>query len=103
MSENSESASFGERIRGFGPVARKTLKQIGPTRLIVTAGFLILGLLFAKFSWNIMLARDAERACALMHSHLESVHRLLKESPKAVSASRTRAPTPKRTRRASIA
>ena len=49
-------------------------------------------------------ARDAERACALMHSHLESVHRLLKESPKAKAEpeSRTRAPTPTRTRRASI-
>lgn len=35
-------------------------------------------------------ARNADRACGLMHSHLESVHRLLKESPKAAPASGAR-------------
>ena len=44
-------------------------------------------------------ARDADRACALMHSHLESVHRLLKESPKALTASGTRPRTKARRRR----
>lgn len=43
-------------------------------------------------------ARDADRACALMHSHLESVHRLLKEQPKpaAAPASRPRAASRRR-------
>ena len=31
-------------------------------------------------------ARDADRACRLMHTHLKSVHRLLKENPKALPA-----------------
>ncbi len=31
-------------------------------------------------------ARDADRACRLMHTHLESVHRLLKENPNALPA-----------------
>ena len=43
-------------------------------------------------------ARDADRACRLMHTHLESVHRLLKENPKALPApaARPRAATRRR-------
>ncbi len=74
MAENSESTSLGARIRGFGPLARKTLKQIGSTRLVVTALFLILGLLVARYSWNVMLARDAERALFDVRSLLSSPH-----------------------------
>lgn len=43
-------------------------------------------------------ARDAERACTLMHTHLESVHRLLKETPKPRPASAAR-PRPAARRR----
>lgn len=74
MADSGEGASIATRIRGFGPVARKTLKQIGPVRLIVTALFLTLGLLFAKFSWNIMLARDAERALYDVRALLAAPH-----------------------------
>ena len=41
---------------------RRALRQIGPVRLIGTALFLALGLLLARESWTIPLARDAERA-----------------------------------------
>jgi adenylate cyclase len=42
--------------------ARRVLRQIGPVRLLATAAFLLLGLLFARFSWQLPLAGDAERA-----------------------------------------
>jgi adenylate cyclase len=48
--------------RGWTEKARRTLRQIGPVRLIGTLLFLILGLLFARYSWQIPLANDAERA-----------------------------------------
>lgn len=41
---------------------RRALKQIGPVRLAVTLAFVALGLLFARFGWEVPLARDAERA-----------------------------------------
>lgn len=41
--------------------ARRTLKQIGAVRLAATILFLVVGLLFARFSWDIPLAKDAER------------------------------------------
>ncbi|MFN3388844.1 MAG: CHASE2 domain-containing protein [Allosphingosinicella sp.] len=41
---------------------RRALRQIGPARLIATAAFLILALAFARFSWQLPLASDAERA-----------------------------------------
>ncbi len=74
MADNSEGASLAKRIQDFGPIVRKAVKQIGPTRLIVTLLFLALGLLFAKFSWNIMLARDAERALYDVRSLLSAPH-----------------------------
>jgi adenylate cyclase len=46
----------------FGPRAKRTLKQIGPVRLIGTLLFLLLGLAFARYGWAIPLANDAERA-----------------------------------------
>jgi adenylate cyclase len=42
--------------------ARRALKQIGPVRLLVTLAFVVLGLLFARYGWQVPLARDAERA-----------------------------------------
>ena len=41
--------------------AKRTLRQIGPVRLAGTILFLILGLLSARYSWDIPLAKDAER------------------------------------------
>jgi adenylate cyclase len=41
---------------------RRALKQIGPARLAVTAVFLLLALLAARFSWQLPLTGDAERA-----------------------------------------
>ena len=42
--------------------ARRALRQIGPVRLLVTLAFVLLGLLFARYGWQVPLARDAERA-----------------------------------------
>jgi adenylate cyclase len=53
---------------------RKTIKQIGATRLIATAIFLVLGLAFARYSWGIVLAQDAERALYDVRSLLASPH-----------------------------
>ena len=62
MPNSVERASIATRVRALGPATRKAIKQIGTTRLVVTAIFLILGLAFARYSWNVMLAKDAERA-----------------------------------------
>ncbi len=43
------------------PRMRKTLKQIGATRLIATTIFLLLGLTMARYSWDMPLAGEAER------------------------------------------
>jgi adenylate cyclase len=74
MAEQGRKASLGARIGAFWPTARKTLRQIGTTRLIVTAIFLVLGLMFARYSWNIMLARDAERALYDVRALLAAPH-----------------------------
>ena len=51
---------------GTGPTpimrARRVLRQIGPIRIGATFLFVLIGLLFARFSWGITLASDAERA-----------------------------------------
>jgi adenylate cyclase len=41
---------------------RRALRQIGPARLAVTVAFLLLALLAARFSWQLPLTGDAERA-----------------------------------------
>ncbi|HLL59741.1 MAG TPA: adenylate/guanylate cyclase domain-containing protein [Allosphingosinicella sp.] len=46
----------------MGSRARRTLRQIGPVRLVGTLLFLLLGLAFARYGWLIPLANDAERA-----------------------------------------
>lgn len=74
MAEQGRKASLGARVAAFWPTARKTLRQIGTTRLIVTAIFLVLGLMFARYSWNIMLARDAERALYDVRALLAAPH-----------------------------
>lgn len=82
MAEQGRKASLGARVAAFWPTARKTLRQIGTTRLIVTAIFLVLGLMFARYSWNIMLAQDAERAlydarALLAAPHAETDQRII--------------------------
>ncbi|WP_340313241.1 adenylate/guanylate cyclase domain-containing protein [Rhizorhabdus argentea] len=62
MPDSVGGASMAARWHRFWPALRKLLKQIGTTRLVVTAIFLILGLAFARYSWNMILAKDAERA-----------------------------------------
>ena len=46
----------------LGSRTRRALKQVGPVRLLVTLAFIALALLFARYGWQVPLARDAERA-----------------------------------------
>ena len=63
MTEETGFASrMGEIRAGFWPKTRKMLKQIGAARLIATTIFILLALAFARHSWSVMLAKDAERA-----------------------------------------
>jgi adenylate cyclase len=41
---------------------RRLVKQVGVVRLVVTALFLIVALLFARFGWSIPLNLEGERA-----------------------------------------
>lgn len=52
-----DAAQGGWRAR-----LRRDLKQIGPIRLAATLAFLLLGLFFARYSWDVPLFSDAERA-----------------------------------------
>ena len=47
---------------GWGAQLRQSLRQIGPVRLVGTILFLLLALGLARFSWQLALASDAERA-----------------------------------------
>ncbi len=51
-----------EAQRSWKHKLKRKLKQIGPVRLIGTFLFLLLGLFFARYSWNLPLVSDAERA-----------------------------------------
>ncbi len=42
--------------------ARRTVKQLGPVRLLATGLILVLALLLARFTWDMPLVRDAEAA-----------------------------------------
>jgi adenylate cyclase len=77
MLDGAASANdVGARARAMSGDAlarsRKTLKQIGPARLITTTVFIILALAFARYSWSVMLAKDAERALYDVRSLLAS-------------------------------
>lgn len=48
--------------RGWGVRLRHNLKQIGTVRLLATVTFLLVGLFFARYSWEAPLVSDAERA-----------------------------------------
>lgn len=41
---------------------QNTMRQLGPIRIMATAFFIILALILARFSWDLPLVRDAERA-----------------------------------------
>ena len=49
-------------VSTWSPRARTVFKQIGPARLAVTAVFLVLALLFARYGWSIPLNMEGERA-----------------------------------------
>ena len=55
MAEGEARSSWQDRLR-------RALKQIGPARLALTLLFLVAALYIARFSWNLPLAGDAERA-----------------------------------------
>jgi adenylate cyclase len=55
MTEAGTSSGWAERLK-------RSLRQIGPVRLLGTALFLLLGLLCARYAWQLPLASDAERA-----------------------------------------
>src|SRR5688572_23194622 len=52
-----EAVSGGWRDR-----ARQAFRQVGPVRLAGTLLFLLLGLYFARFGWEVPFASDVERA-----------------------------------------
>ncbi len=47
---------------GWAGMVRRSLKQIGPVRLLATLLVLLLAIVLARFSWQLPLASDAERA-----------------------------------------
>ena len=47
---------------GWSDGLRRSLRQVGPVRLAGTLLFILLGLYVARFSWQVPLASDAERA-----------------------------------------
>jgi adenylate cyclase len=53
---------MAEDQAGWGATFRRSLKQIGPVRLLATALFLLVAVALARFSWQLPLASDAERA-----------------------------------------
>lgn len=46
----------------WGAKLKRNLRQIGSVRLLATLAFLLLGLFFARYSWEVPLVGDAERA-----------------------------------------
>ncbi len=55
MAETGQAGGWDEKLR-------RTFRQVGPGRLLVTLLFLLAGLYVARFSWDVPLASDAERA-----------------------------------------
>ncbi len=53
---------MAEAAGGWKDRLRRGLRQVGPVRLLATLLFLLLGLWLARFSWQVPLANDAERA-----------------------------------------
>lgn len=62
MPNSAGPVSIGARMGSYWTELRKATKKIGPTRLTATAIFLIFGLLVARYSWNVFLVKDFERA-----------------------------------------
>ena len=62
---------------------RNKLKQIGIVRLLGTLVFLVLGILLARFSWDVPLASDAERALYDLRFNAEAT-RLMEQDDRIV-------------------
>lgn len=61
---------------------RRIVKQLGPTRLVATVLFLVIATLIARFSWQLPLTGDAERAlydsrATLMAPHVSQDPRIV--------------------------
>ena len=67
----AENRADGSWIAGL----RQNLKQIGPVRLAATILFLLLALGLARYSWQLPLSSDAERALYDMR-YFRSVERV---------------------------
>jgi adenylate cyclase len=74
MSDSDSAPDLKARATAFVVETRKFIKQIGTARLITTTAFIILALGFARYSWNVMLAKDAERALYDVRSLLAAPH-----------------------------
>ena len=55
-------ANSGGKLQERGQAVQTVFKQLGPIRIVATGFFIILALLLARFSWDLPLVRDAERA-----------------------------------------
>ena len=69
--------------RGWREKAKRDIRQIGPARLLGTLLFLLLGLYVARFSWDIPLVSDAERAL-YDYRFLEMAERTLEQDDRIV-------------------
>lgn len=68
------ASRVSEARANFWPRTRKLLKQIGAARLIATTIFMILGLVVARFSWDVPLALNAERVLYDIRALLAAPH-----------------------------
>ena len=71
------NAAASDPAGGGAPLSaelRRALRRIGVWRLTATLLFLLLAMLFARFSWSVPLARDAERALYDFRAVLASQH-----------------------------
>ncbi|MGZ8998188.1 MAG: CHASE2 domain-containing protein, partial [Allosphingosinicella sp.] len=69
--------------KGWREKTARNVRQIGPVRLIGTLLFLLLGLYVARFSWDIPLVSDAERAL-YDYRFVETAERTLEQDPRIV-------------------
>ena len=69
--------------RGWREKANRNIRQIGAVRLLATLLFLLLGLYVARFSWEIPLVSDAERAL-YDYRFVDTAERTLEQDPRIV-------------------
>lgn len=60
--QHSEAGAAREQARTIAAVARRSFSQLGPARLAATALFALFAVLLARWSWDIPLLQEAERA-----------------------------------------